>query len=112
MNSCNDYTKSAFADYRRLCWIVSVHARSLGPMREPFTKLYVHLVWATWDRLPILSPELITIVDRAIRRECVELGVEVVAFGAVVDHVHLLVRIPSKLAVAALVKPRTSSTSG
>jgi REP element-mobilizing transposase RayT len=80
-------------------------------MREPFTKLYVHLLWATWDRLPILSPELITIVDRAIRHECVELGVEVIAFGAVADHVHLLVRIPAKLSVAELVKQVKGATS-
>ena len=80
-------------------------------MREPFTKLYVHLVWATWDRLPILSPELIETVDRAIRHECVELGVEVVAFGAVADHVHLLARIPAKLSVADLVKQVKGSSS-
>jgi putative transposase len=80
-------------------------------MREPFTKLYAHLVWATWDRLPILSPELITVVDRAVRHECVELGVEVVAFGAVADHVHLLVRIPAKLSVAELVKQVKGATS-
>jgi hypothetical protein len=24
-------------------------------MRRPFTQLYVHLVWATWDRLPLIT---------------------------------------------------------
>jgi REP element-mobilizing transposase RayT len=80
-------------------------------MREPFTRLYVHLVWATWDRLPILSPDLITIVDRAVRHECVQLGAEVIAFGAVADHVHLLVRMPAKLSVAELVKQVKGATS-
>ena len=54
-------------------------------MREPFTQLYVHLVWATWDRLPLLSPELLEVVDRAVRHECVALGVKVEAFGGVAD---------------------------
>ena len=27
-------------------------------MREPYTQLYLHLVWATWDRMPFLTPEL------------------------------------------------------
>ena len=27
-------------------------------MREPYTQLYVHLVWSTWDRQPLLTPEL------------------------------------------------------
>jgi REP element-mobilizing transposase RayT len=85
-------------------------------MREPFTKLYVHLVWATWDRLPILTPDLIEIVDRAVRHECVELGVEVIAFGAVLDHVHLLARIrrssPSRIwRSRSRARPRTWSIS-
>jgi len=80
-------------------------------MREPFTQLYVHLVWATWDRLPLLTPEVIEIVSDAVGRECVELGTDVIAFGAVLDHMHLLVRIPPKLSVSELVKQVKGSTS-
>ncbi|HEX8244825.1 MAG TPA: IS200/IS605 family transposase [Longimicrobium sp.] len=80
-------------------------------MREPFTQLYVHLVWATWDRLPLLSPELLEVVDRAVRHECVGLGVQVEAFGGVADHVHLLVRIPAKVSIADLAKQVKGSTS-
>ncbi|HEX8906770.1 MAG TPA: IS200/IS605 family transposase [Longimicrobiaceae bacterium] len=80
-------------------------------MREPFTQLYIHLVWATWDRLPLLSSELLEVVDRAVRHECVELNVEVEAFGGVADHVHLLVRIPARVSVADLVKQVKGATS-
>ena len=80
-------------------------------MREPFTQLYVHLVWATWDRLPLLSPELLDVVDRAVRHECAGLGVEVEAFGGVADHVHLLVRFPSRVSIADLVKQVKGATS-
>ncbi|MFQ5434598.1 MAG: hypothetical protein ACE5FD_06960 [Anaerolineae bacterium] len=24
-------------------------------MRAPYTQLYVHMVWATWDRLPLIT---------------------------------------------------------
>ena len=27
-------------------------------MREPFTKLHVHLVWATWNRLTLIHKDL------------------------------------------------------
>jgi putative transposase len=27
-------------------------------MRENYSKLYVHLVWGTWDRLPLITPEI------------------------------------------------------
>jgi len=80
-------------------------------MREPFTQLYVHLVWATWDRAPILTDDLLGIVDRSIRHECVQLGAEVVAFGGVADHVHLLARIPAKTSVSALVKQVKGASS-
>jgi REP element-mobilizing transposase RayT len=80
-------------------------------MREPFTKLYVHLVWATWDRLPILTPDLMAVVERGVRHECIGLGAEVIAFGGVADHVHLLVRIPAKLSVSELVKQVKGATS-
>ena len=80
-------------------------------MREPFTQLYVHLVWATWDRAPILTAELLQVVDRSIRHECVQLGAEVVAFGGVADHVHLLARLPARLSVSNLVKQVKGATS-
>jgi REP element-mobilizing transposase RayT len=80
-------------------------------MREPYTQLYLHLVWATWDRAPILTAELLDVIDRAIRHECVGLRVEVVAFGGVADHVHVLVRIPPPLSVSVLVKQIKGSTS-
>ena len=80
-------------------------------MREPFTQLYVHLVWATWDRAPILTSELLEVVDRSIRHECVQLGAEVIAFGGVADHVHLLARMPARLSVSEPVKQVKGATS-
>ncbi len=73
-------------------------------MREPFTQLYVHLVWATWDRAPLLTPELMEHVDRVVRSECVRMRAEVVAFNGVADHVHLLVRFPTLVSIADLAK--------
>src|SRR5262245_34531473 len=76
-----------------------------GEMRgRPYTQLFVHLVWATWDRAPLLDAELMQVVDAAIRRECVEMGVDVIAIGGVADHIHLLVRFPTTISVADLVK--------
>jgi putative transposase len=80
-------------------------------MRKPFTKLYLHLVWSTWNRAPLLTPVLQLAVDRCIRDKCVELGVDVVAFGGVSDHVHLLVRPPTTISVADLVKQVKGSSS-
>ena len=80
-------------------------------MRVPYTQLYLHLVWATWNRAPILTPRMRGAVDRCIRADCVRMGVEVVAFGGVADHVHLLVRIPTTITVADMVKQVKGASS-
>ncbi|HYW10752.1 MAG TPA: transposase [Longimicrobium sp.] len=73
-------------------------------MRKPFTRLYVHLVWSTWNRAPLLTPALLQAIDKCIRAECVKVGADVPAFGGVADHVHLLVRLPTTISVAVFVK--------
>jgi putative transposase len=80
-------------------------------MRKPFTKLYLHLVWATWDRAPLLTPVLLEAVGNCIRTECVKLGCDVIAFGGVADHVHLLVRFPTTVSIAGLMKQVKGSSS-
>jgi putative transposase len=80
-------------------------------VRKPFTKLYLHLVWSTSDRAPLLTTVLLEAVDKCIRGECTKLGVEVLAFGGVADHVHLLVRFPTTVSIADLVKQVKGSSS-
>ncbi len=43
-------------------------------------------------------------IYRCLEATCAELGAEVLALGGVEDHVHLVVRLPTTLAVAELVK--------
>jgi REP element-mobilizing transposase RayT len=71
-------------------------------MRRAKNGVFVHLAWATWDRLPLLKGEVERAVHRAVSAECGKLQAEVLAIGGVDDHVHLLVRLPATLAVAKL----------
>jgi len=75
------------------------------------TELYLHLVWATWDRQPLLTGETRDAGYRMIQDECRRMSVEVIAIGGVEDHVHLLVRMPTSLSPAALVKQVKGATS-
>ena len=68
------------------------------------SNIYLHVIWSTWDRLPLLSDGLIREIYACIRYECRQLNVDVIAIGGIEDHVHLLVRLPTTVAVADFVK--------
>lgn len=66
--------------------------------------IFVHLVWATWDRQPLLTPELAPRVQRVVADKAQECGATVLAIGGVEDHLHLLVRLPATVTIATLMK--------
>ena len=37
-------------------------------MRQPYTQLYLHLVWATWDRVPLIEPAVRQAVHGCIQK--------------------------------------------
>jgi REP element-mobilizing transposase RayT len=72
-------------------------------MRQPFTQLYVHFVWATWDRLPLVTAQAEARIYNCITAKCRELTCNPIAIGGIEDHVHLLVRMVPSIAPAFLV---------
>src|SRR3990170_5026726 len=80
-------------------------------MRGPFTDLYCHLVWATWDRLPLITPEIKGPLVAATLAKCRDLKVTPIAVRVVSDHAHLLVRMPPSLAVSTFVKEVKGASS-
>ena len=80
-------------------------------MRTLYTQLYVHLVWSTWDRLPLISDEIETVLYASIIAKCKALNCEVLAIGGIVDHIHILVRLLPSISVAELVKEIKGTSS-
>jgi putative transposase len=80
-------------------------------MRHPWTQLYVHLVWATWKRAPLITPELQPRVYSVIQHQASQLGADVIAIGGVEDHVHVLARFPTTIAIATLVQKLKGASS-
>jgi REP element-mobilizing transposase RayT len=66
--------------------------------------LYYHLIWATWDRRPLIDAEIGGILSEEVERTCRDLHCRVDAVGIVADHIHLLAALPPTLAVADFVK--------
>ncbi len=73
-------------------------------MRHNKLALFLHLVWSTWDRLPMISPEIERRIHRNIESEAVKMGCTVLAINGMPEHVHLFVSIPTTIAIAELVK--------
>ncbi len=73
-------------------------------MRRNKLALYLHLVWATWDRLPLINPNFERRLMRNIESEAQGLGCKVLAINCTEDHVHVLLAIPTTISIADLVK--------
>ena len=73
-------------------------------MGQSKAEIYVHFVWATHRRLPIVTPEIAPAVYRCIMSEANALKCEVLAIGGIADHIHLAVRLPTTLAPATLMQ--------
>ncbi len=73
-------------------------------MKRNKLALYLHLVWATWDRLPWIEPSIERRLHRNIAAEARGMGCTVLALNGMPDHVHLVVKLPSTVTVANLVK--------
>src|SRR5438105_7646781 len=73
-------------------------------MRKNKIRVYVHFVWATWDRLPIIRPEFERELYRYISTVCRDDKCDVLALNGMEDHVHLLVSLAPTISMAGLMK--------
>jgi putative transposase len=80
-------------------------------MRSNFIQMYIHCTWATWDRLPIITPDIQEALYSVIIKECRELKCEPIAIGGVSDHIHLLTGFTSTVTISELMKQIKGSSS-
>jgi len=76
-----------------------------------YWRLHYHLIWATHQRLPLISPALERQIYGVILNKAKELGVIVHAIGSIADHIHVVVSIPPRSAVADCIKHFKGATS-
>lgn len=73
-------------------------------MRTSKAEIYLHIVWATWNREPLIIPSIERAIYRCIEQECARLECDLLAISGMPDHVHIAVKIPTKLSVAKLMQ--------
>ena len=77
----------------------------------PCWRLHYHLVWATWERAPLITANVERVVHQIIFAKARELGLVLHAVGGVSDHVHVVVSIPPTRCVAEIVKQLKGASS-
>jgi putative transposase len=82
-----------------------------GEETMPYWKLFYHVIWSTANRLPLIEAaweaELHGYIwGKAAAHECIPYAV-----GGMQDHIHLVIAIPPKVCVAALIGQLKGSSS-
>jgi REP element-mobilizing transposase RayT len=72
-------------------------------MSHPYVRNFYHLIFSTKDRRSFIKAAFQNDVYDQIRYVAVEYGASVEAIGGTEDHVHVLLQLPAKLAIAAMV---------
>jgi putative transposase len=68
-----------------------------------YYQLYYHLIWATKNRQPLLTPQVEPIIFGYLLKKANDLGAKIYALNGSSDHVHLVVSIPPKISVSKFV---------
>jgi len=67
-------------------------------------RVCVHFVWATKNRLPLVTEDIERDLYRCIRAICADIKCDCLAAGGMKDHVHLLVALNSTLSLGQVMK--------
>ena len=76
-----------------------------------FWRIYYHLVWATQDRRPLINAPVERLLYPYLEKKAHEFQTIVYALNGIEDHVHLIVAIPPRYAVADVVKSLKGASS-
>ena len=73
-------------------------------MPQSYSSLWIHIIWSTKNREPILTPSLKQEVYKVIKGIANDHEIYLDCINGVEDHVHLLVRLRTDQSVADVVK--------
>ncbi len=76
-----------------------------------FWRVYYHLVWATYDRLPLIASHQSQLLYDFIGTKCRGFGVTPYAIGGMPDHIHLVISVPPDQSISGVVKQIKGSSS-
>jgi len=80
-------------------------------MRASYSRIYIHLIWTTWDRLDLIDDTLEPILYNYISKKCRQQNGILLQIGGTSNHVHLLVKLLPAINIGQFVKNIKGSSS-
>ncbi|HEY3412277.1 MAG TPA: IS200/IS605 family transposase [Armatimonadota bacterium] len=80
-------------------------------MPQSLVEIYVHLVWTTHNREPLLISDTERSVYRVLASEAAKMNCRILALGGVADHVHVLVSLPAQYGIPRLLNQMKGASS-
>ncbi len=80
-------------------------------MPQSYVKIWVHAVFSTKNRQPLISDKIATKVHQLVKDELIAAGCFVQAVNGVEDHIHLLFLLNNQKSIAEVMKNVKGSTS-
>jgi len=80
-------------------------------MAHSYNKIWLHVVFATKNRLPLINSEAENKIHAHMRQQLIENGCPVRIINGMADHVHLLFLQNPKMAITDIVKQVKGNTS-
>lgn len=77
----------------------------------PYWQLYYHIVWATKERLPQITPEIEAVLYPLLASKCGDKRATALAANGMPDHVHLVAAVPPSIALCNFIKHVKGATS-
>jgi REP element-mobilizing transposase RayT len=80
-------------------------------MGKSYYKIWIHAVWATKNRRPLIIPEVESKVHDFIQKQLVEVGCRVSIVNGMPNHVHCLFLLNPKRTLISIIKQIKGSSS-
>ena len=80
-------------------------------MRAAYSRVYIHLIWATWDCLDFIDSEMEPILYSYLANKYEKEKAKLLHVGGTTNHVHLLVKLHTASSIGKLVKNIKGSSS-
>ena len=80
-------------------------------MPHSFIKIWIHAIWATKERYPLINPIVEMPLFNEMRKQFIEMGCPVRIINGMPDHVHCLFLLNAQKTIADVIKQIKGSSS-